>query len=161
MKPPAGRKEAGLEDRCRAAQIMNNLSDVVSRGPGSQSLAQAEAWARQARGVVDKTRTLPVAGRDPDAMALCEQTLAAVLFNLGALLEVRTAFPLGTSLEEDRADMCRVQMSGKAEEARKAFEESLEQAKRIGMRAGAMEARGALRRLDRARQGGGGQGTGP
>ena len=32
MKPPAGRKEAGLEDRCRAAQIMNNLSDVVSRG---------------------------------------------------------------------------------------------------------------------------------
>ena len=42
------------------------------------------------------------------------------------------------------------QMDGKYDEARASFQESLEQAKRIGMRAGAMEARGALRRLERA-----------
>ena len=41
-------------------------------------------------------------------------------------------------------------MGGKYDEAKKSFQESLEQAKRIGMRSGAMEARGALRRLERA-----------
>ena len=41
-------------------------------------------------------------------------------------------------------------MGGKSDDARKSFQDSLAQAQRIGMRAGAMEARGALRRLDRA-----------
>ena len=41
-------------------------------------------------------------------------------------------------------------MDGKIDDARKSFQESLEQARRTGMRSGAMEARGALRRLDRA-----------
>lgn len=50
-------------------------------------------------------------------------------------------------------------MGGKYEEAKKAFEGSLEQAKRIGMRSGAMEARGALRRLERSKPSSGGQST--
>ena len=48
-------------------------------------------------------------------------------------------------------------MSKKYEDAKRSFEESLEQAKKIGMRAGVMEARGALRRLERSRTSGGGQ----
>ena len=89
MQPPPGKKDAGVEDRCRAAQIMNNLSDVMVRAPPPASLHQAESWARQARGVIEKTRTLPGTSKDAEGLALCEQTLAAVLFNLGALLEVR------------------------------------------------------------------------
>ena len=48
-------------------------------------------------------------------------------------------------------------MDKKYEDAKKSFEESLEQAKKIGMRSGVMEARSALRRLERSRPNGGGQ----
>ena len=89
LMQPAGKQDAGIEDRCRAAQIMNNLSDVMVRGPPPQNLHNAESWARQAQGVIEKTRTMSNAAKEPEAIALCEQTLAAVLFNLGALLEVR------------------------------------------------------------------------
>ena len=41
-----------------------------------------------------------------------------------------------------------IQMSGKVDDARTSFQESLEQAKRLGLRSAAMEARGALRRID-------------
>lgn len=41
-------------------------------------------------------------------------------------------------------------MGGKYDAAKQSFQDSLEQAKRIGMRAGAMEARSALRRLERS-----------
>lgn len=41
-------------------------------------------------------------------------------------------------------------MGGKHDEAKKSFQDSLEQAKRVGLRSGIMEARGALRRLERA-----------
>lgn len=147
MQPPPGRKDADVEDRCRAAQIMNNLSDIMVRGPPPNNLQYAESWARQAQGVIEKTRTLPGAARETEGMALCEQTLAAVLFNLGALLEVRglNGGCLGVVLT-----ILRLQMGGKSEEAKKSFQDSLEQAKRIGLRSGAMEARGALRRLERS-----------
>ncbi|KAL7277232.1 hypothetical protein ACG7TL_009084 [Trametes sanguinea] len=128
MQPPPNQKEASVEDRCRGAQLMNNLSDLMVRGPPPTNLKFAESWARQAQGVIEKTRTLPGAKNDPENMELCEQTLAAVLFNLGALLE----------------------MGGKYDAAKQSFQDSLEQAKRIGMRAGAMEARSALRRLERS-----------
>ena len=89
MHPPKGKKDASVEDRCRAAQIMNNLSDIMVRGPPPSNLHYAESWARQAQEVIEKTRTMRGAATDAEGMALCEQTLAAVLFNLGALLEVR------------------------------------------------------------------------
>ncbi|KAI0676353.1 hypothetical protein C8Q78DRAFT_1073170 [Trametes maxima] len=129
MQPPPNQKNAPVEDRCRGAQLMNNLSDLMVRGPPPTNLKYAENWARQAQGVIEKTRTLPGAQKDVEGMALCEQTLAAVLYNLGALLEAS--------------------MGGKNDAARQSFQESLEQAKKIGMRAGAMEARSALRRLER------------
>ncbi|KAI0631240.1 hypothetical protein C8Q77DRAFT_1061954 [Trametes polyzona] len=131
MQPPPNQKNASVEDRCRGAQLMNNLSDIMVRGPPPTNLKYAESWARQAQGVIEKTRTLPEAQRAEAAedMAVCEQTLAAVLYNLGALLE----------------------MGGKQDDAKQAFQESLDQAKRIGMRSGAMEARSALRRLERER----------
>ncbi|KAI0828665.1 hypothetical protein BC628DRAFT_1316098 [Trametes gibbosa] len=128
MQPPPNQKNASIEDRCRGAQLMNNLSDLMVRGPPPTNLKYAESWAQQAQGVIEKTRTLPGAQQETEAMALCEQTLTAVLYNLGALLE----------------------MGGKYDAARQAFQDSLEQAKRIGMRSGAMEARGALRRLERS-----------
>ncbi|KAL1949009.1 hypothetical protein VTO73DRAFT_10815 [Trametes versicolor] len=128
MQPATGEKNASVEDRCRGAQLMNNMSDLMVRGPPPTNLKFAESWARQAQGVIEKTRTLPGAQQDVENMALCEQTLAAVLYNLGALLE----------------------MDGRYDAAKQSFQESLEQSKRIGMRAGAMEARSALRRLERA-----------
>lgn len=67
---------------------MINMSDLMVRPPPT-NLKFAESWARQAKGVIEKTRTLPGAQQDAENMALCEQTLAAVLYNLGALLEVR------------------------------------------------------------------------
>lgn len=143
MKPASGNTGAStsVEDRCRAAQIMNNLSDLTSR----VNLKVAESWARQARGVIEKTRELPGSVKDAENMALCEQTLAAVLFNLGVLLEVRRCTDYWFSfIVNDVA-----QMSGKAHDARTSFQESLEQAKRIGLRSAAMEARSALRRIER------------
>ncbi|KAI0355963.1 hypothetical protein OH77DRAFT_1424247 [Trametes cingulata] len=128
MQPAPNQKDASVEDRCRGAQLMNNLSDIMVRGPPPTNLHFAESWARQAQGVIEKTRTLPAAQKEAESMELCEQTLAAVLYNLGALLE----------------------MGGKHEQAKQSFQESLDQAKKIGMRAGAMEARSALRRLERA-----------
>ncbi|KAI8972857.1 hypothetical protein BD414DRAFT_499603 [Trametes punicea] len=127
MQPPPTQKDASIEDRCRGAQLMNNLSDLMVQGPPPTNLHYAESWARQARDVIEKTRTLPGAPNEPESMELCEQTLAAVLYNLGALLE----------------------MGGKFDAAKQSFQDSLDQAKRIGMRAGAMEARSALRRLER------------
>ncbi|KAI0370552.1 hypothetical protein BV20DRAFT_281681 [Pilatotrama ljubarskyi] len=132
MQPPPNQKNASIEDRCRGAQLMNNLSDIMARGPPPANLHYAESWARQAQGVIEKTRTLPGAQKEAESMELCEQTLAAVLYNLGALLE----------------------MGGKHDEARQSFQDSLDQAKKIGMRAGAMEARSALRRLERATKSG-------
>ena len=87
MKPSNGTSGAStsVEDRCRAAQIMNNLSDLMSQA----NPKAAESWARQAQSVVHKTRELPGSLQDSEAMALCEHTLAAAMFNLGMLLEVR------------------------------------------------------------------------
>lgn len=67
---------------------MNNMSDLVVRGPPPTNLKFAESWARQAQGVIEKTCTLPGVQQDVENfMTLCEQTLPAVLYDLGALLE--------------------------------------------------------------------------
>ena len=90
MQPPLGKTDVRVGDHCRAAQIMNNLADVISRAPPPATIHQAALWAQQARDIIVKTRGLPGAAADAEGMAVCEQTLAAVLFNLGALLEVRS-----------------------------------------------------------------------
>lgn len=67
--------------------MMNNLSDLTSRGPPPDNIRYATSWASQAKGVIEKTKAS--ARSDAEGMPACEQTLAAVLYNLGMLLEVR------------------------------------------------------------------------
>jgi hypothetical protein len=71
---------------------MNNLAELLVRNsPTPERLHQAEDWAKQAKGVIDKTREL-VGGKSASPPT-CEETLAAVLFNIGSLREVLQPFP--------------------------------------------------------------------
>ncbi|KDQ58446.1 hypothetical protein JAAARDRAFT_176397 [Jaapia argillacea MUCL 33604] len=125
IPPPGSHHVASPEDTCRAAQLMNNLSELIMRGkPTPQALHQAEAWAQQALGTIRKTESK---ARDPGQLAVCEQALGAVLFNLASFSEMR----------DDR------------EKARELFTASWEQSKHVKSQEGILEARAALRRLDR------------
>lgn len=105
---------------------MNNLSELIMRGtPTPEKIRQAEAWARQAEGIIKKT-TESMKG-EPGRTQICGYVLAAVLFNLGAMRE----------MADDRSA------------SRELFTASLEQAKAIGMKEGVIEARSALRRLEK------------
>jgi hypothetical protein len=67
---------------------MNNLAELLIRtSPTPERLHQAEEWAKQAVSVIEKTRT-SVGGKS-NSPPTCEETLAAVLFNIGSLREVR------------------------------------------------------------------------
>lgn len=138
-----------------AVQIMNNMSSLImSQPPTPAVLAQAEAWARKSVEVGTKeilSNPSPKTDEDKEGLGECETTLAVALFNLASLREV-VCFEL-FDMDLTSADMlcfgC-AQMSGERDEAKVLFERSLEQAKKIGMREGIMEAQVALRRLDRA-----------
>jgi hypothetical protein len=66
---------------------MNNLSELIIRGaPTPEKIHQAEAWAKQADSVIQKTKQL--AKGEPERAKLCEHVLTAVLFNLASLREV-------------------------------------------------------------------------
>lgn len=75
---------------------MNNLSELIMRRPPIPEVrAQAEAWARQALGVIERARGQPSSSNwfgwgkhAEDEREVCEQTLGVVLFNLGSLREV-------------------------------------------------------------------------
>ncbi|KZT23713.1 hypothetical protein NEOLEDRAFT_1136204 [Neolentinus lepideus HHB14362 ss-1] len=127
LMPPAGSgNTASAEDSCRVAQLMSNLSELIMRGsPTPDKLHQAEAWAQQALAVVNKTTK--TARGNPEQIAGCEETLGAVLFNLGSLRE----------MNNDRAA------------AKDYFATSLEQSKRMQSQEGILEAKTALRRLER------------
>jgi len=125
VPPPSSKKKATVEERCRGAQLMNNLAELSIRGKQSdEQRAQAVAWAQQGLSTIERTKAF---GGDPEELWLCEQTLAAVLFNLGSLHE----------------------MGGEMDQSRELFKQSLEQAQSIKMREGVVEAQTALRRLDR------------
>lgn len=65
---------------------MNNLSELSIRGKHTdEKRAQAIAWAEQGLATIERTKA---AGGSAEELWLCEQTLAAVLFNLGSLHEV-------------------------------------------------------------------------
>jgi hypothetical protein len=69
---------------CRGAQLMGNLSELISRGqPTPERLHQAEAWAKQALGILQRA-TEDTKGQS----AICEEALVAAFFNLAALKEV-------------------------------------------------------------------------
>lgn len=66
------------------------------RGPPTPEVrAQAEAWARQALGVIERTQAQPRSSHwfgwgklAEDEGEVCEQALGVVLFNLGSFREV-------------------------------------------------------------------------
>ncbi|THH19114.1 hypothetical protein EW146_g1984 [Bondarzewia mesenterica] len=108
------------------AQLMSNLSELLMRGsPTPQKLHQADAWARQALSVIEKTQKN--SRGPPGDLETCEQALAATLFNLASLREMRGDLPSALEM----------------------FQRSFDQSKKIGMREGMLEARQALRRVDR------------
>lgn len=127
-----------IEDRCRAAQLMNNLSELIMRRPPTPEVrAQAEAWARQALGIIERAQAQPRSSRwfgwgqpADDGREVCEQALGVVLFNLGSLRE----------------------MSSDLDGARKLFEKSAEQCGKVGIREGVVEAQEALRRVEKAKK---------
>ena len=68
------------------AQLMNNLAELSIRGKQTdEKRAQAIAWAQQGLATIERTKA---AGGSAEELWLCEQALAAVLFNLGSLHEV-------------------------------------------------------------------------
>ena len=75
------------------AQLMNNLAELAIRDePTATKRKQAEAWARQGLATIEKTKAS--ARGDEEGLMLCEEALAAVLFNLGSLLEVQDGAPI-------------------------------------------------------------------
>ncbi|KAJ3935291.1 MAG: hypothetical protein NXY57DRAFT_958307 [Lentinula lateritia] len=119
--PPAPKKSTP-EDRCRGAQLMGNLSEMIMRRPPSpDTLHQAEAWASQALAVTKKARAESSKPIDP-----CEEVYAAALFNLATFRN----------------------MAGDRNVARNLYRDGLEQARSIGLSEGVVEASRALHRLD-------------
>ncbi|KAK7045419.1 hypothetical protein VNI00_007672 [Paramarasmius palmivorus] len=120
--PPAPKK-ASVEDRCRGAQLMGSLSELLMRGPPSpERLHQAEAWASQALAVITKARG-EAGGTKIDT---CEMAYAMALFNVAAFKE----------------------MANDKSTARNLYKEGLAQSRAVGMQEGIVEASEALKRLD-------------
>ena len=113
---PPNTETVNIEDRCEgtsgrftrlilssptrrlpvAAQLMNNLSELIMRRPPSPEIRhQAEAWARQAYGLIERVQETPLprkgwfSSSNDRSREVCDQVLGAVLFNLGTLREVR------------------------------------------------------------------------
>lgn len=89
---------------------MSNLSELILRLPSASSpsasfaassspstpsaakLHQAESWATQALGIIEKARGTPAGQPASHSEDICELALAATLFNLGMLREA-SLFP--------------------------------------------------------------------
>ncbi|OCH89349.1 hypothetical protein OBBRIDRAFT_888485 [Obba rivulosa] len=149
LSPQAQSREPSVIERCRGAQIMNNLSEVQlagRQGPTPTARAAAERWARHALETarralaeappIESQSWLPrwLGGGDEEqekeleeGLATCLETVIAALFNLGSLLE----------------------MSGNITEAQGMYTQSWEEARKVNMKEGMREARAALRRLER------------
>ena len=74
---------------------MNNLSELVMRRPPSPEIRhQAEVWARQAHGQIERVQKTPLPRRGwfssgtEQSTEVCDQVLGVALFNLGMLREV-------------------------------------------------------------------------
>ncbi|KAF8068748.1 hypothetical protein FPV67DRAFT_1414407 [Lyophyllum atratum] len=122
LVPPSPQSSSD-EDRCRGAQLMSNLSDLIIRSqpkPTEEVLHQAEAWA---------TKGLEIAMHAKETSATpdptCEVAFAVALFNVAALK----------------------QMAGDEEEAKKLYSLSLKHSGAIGLESGVEHARDALRQL--------------
>jgi len=130
LMPSSPEEPSSLEDRCRGAQIMNNMSSLImSKPPTPATLSQAESWARKSAAVCEQEINSPNLKKgDKDQLNTCETTLAVALFNMASLRE----------MADDLAA------------AKELFSNSLDQSRKVGMREGIIEAQAALRRLNRA-----------
>ncbi|KAH9915762.1 hypothetical protein B0H21DRAFT_326380 [Amylocystis lapponica] len=126
VPPASAKRRTTTEEKCRGAELMNNLSELSLRGPPTpEKRDRAEQWARQALSTIERTKASAAGDAD---LTTCETALAAVLFNLGSLLE----------------------MGGDFDKSRDFYQASWDQSKRIRMKEGILEAQVALRRLERA-----------
>jgi len=130
LMPNLPKQPSSLEERCRAAQIMNNLSSLIISKPTKSSQKQAELWARKSAAVCgQEINNAKTKEGDKEQLSVCEITLAVALFNVASLRE----------------------MAGDHAAAKELFSNSLDQSRKIGMREGIREAQAALRRLEESR----------
>ncbi|KAG9313632.1 hypothetical protein JVU11DRAFT_5964 [Chiua virens] len=132
---PPNTKNVTIEDRCEAAQLMNNLSELMMRRPPSPEIRhQAEVWARQAYGIIQRVEGTPLPQKgwftstSVQSKEVCDQVFGVVLFNLGMLRE----------LDQDLTT------------ARSLYEQSLKQCEKVDMKEGVVQTIQALRRISRA-----------
>ncbi|EIW78505.1 hypothetical protein CONPUDRAFT_83885 [Coniophora puteana RWD-64-598 SS2] len=134
-------------DTCNAAQILNNISELVMRQhpPSPEVRAMAEKWARSAHTVVERglhARGKPGplvtsgfvqyggggGGEEEEMDMTCESVFGVVLFNLATMRE----------------------MDGDKNEARGFYTRSIEQCNAAGMDEGVFKGQEALRKLGRS-----------
>ncbi|KAG5721884.1 hypothetical protein E4T56_gene14778 [Termitomyces sp. T112] len=111
------------EEKCRGAQLMANLAELIIRNhskPSEEILHQAEAWALQGLQITMKAKE-----KLPNINATCELAFAVALFNIAALRR----------------------MAGDNAEAKRLFALSLKQSKSIGLQSGVEHAEQALKEL--------------
>ncbi|KAF8887521.1 hypothetical protein BD779DRAFT_1526715, partial [Infundibulicybe gibba] len=75
---------SSTEDRCRGAQVMLSLSELIMRRePTAQVRHQTEAWAAKGLDIL-----ADAAKRPKEDGSICDYALAAALFNMGVLQEM-------------------------------------------------------------------------
>ncbi|KAF5381342.1 hypothetical protein D9615_008361 [Tricholomella constricta] len=122
LMPPAPQQSSD-EDRCRGAQLMSNLSELIIRSQPKvtdEILHQAEAWATKG---LEITMHAKETASTPNPT--CELAFAVALFNVAAMRR----------------------MAGDKEEAKKLFSLSLKQSRAVGLQSGIQHAEDALRQL--------------
>ncbi|EDR07975.1 uncharacterized protein LACBIDRAFT_297524 [Laccaria bicolor S238N-H82] len=119
IPPPP--QECSPENKCRGAQMMGNIADLILQsGTSPELIQQAESWANKGLEVASVVRNSSRAKHD-----VCEIAYAFMLFNLGRIREISKDY-------------------GKAKEL---FTASLEQSKAIGLEEGIEHAEDGLRSL--------------
>ncbi|KAL4071463.1 hypothetical protein V8B97DRAFT_476544 [Scleroderma yunnanense] len=132
---PPNMESISIEDRCEAAQLMCNLSEVMMHQPPTPEIRhQAEAWARKALAVIERAEKMPLPRKgwfsssdEADVRGTCDQVLGVVLFNIGMLRE----------MDSDRSAALAL------------FDRSLKQCAKVGLDEGVLQAKEAIRRLGR------------
>ncbi|KAF8220921.1 hypothetical protein L208DRAFT_727251 [Tricholoma matsutake] len=126
IPPPP--QSSSVEDRCRGAQVMTALSDLIMRNPEfnsvSEALRQAELWSKKALDIATQHSSRL------NNVVHCDAVLVAAAYNIGILKK----------------------MMGDKENARFHFEQSLKVSKMIGMQEGIQNAEEALSKVDEEMQ---------
>ncbi|KAF9036213.1 hypothetical protein BJ165DRAFT_1533064 [Panaeolus papilionaceus] len=122
IPPPPTKTSA--QDRCRGAQLMGNVADLIlRRSTSSEAIAQAESWAKKGLEVTSAARM------SRSAIDVCEVAYAVLLYNFAMIRE----------------------LSGDHSKARELFTQSLDHSKKIDMPEAMEHAADALRIMDAKR----------